>query len=92
MDFLRFNFFCYLSTLIAFAVIVCGDIESNLLPGSDMRVHVLYPNILGRRANLNELAVTGSDCEFWFTLSVKYLIVTTSQSSVSLLLVVPDRG
>ena len=34
---------------------------SNPGPGSDRRVQVLYSNILGRRANSNELAVTGSD-------------------------------
>ena len=39
-------------------LIVCGDIESN--PGSDGRVRVLYSNIRGLHANLDELAVAGS--------------------------------
>ena len=42
-------------------LIVCGDIESNPGPGSDKRVRVLYSNIRGLRANLDELAVAGSD-------------------------------
>ena len=46
--------------LVAFAV-DCGDIESNLGAGSDRRVRVLYSNIRGLHANLDQLAVDGSD-------------------------------
>ena len=42
-------------------LIVCGDVESNPGPGSDNRVWVLYYNIRGLHANLDELAVAGSD-------------------------------
>ena len=41
-------------------MIVCGAIESNPGPGSE-RVRVLYSNIRGLHANLDELAVAGSD-------------------------------
>ena len=42
-------------------LIVCGDIESNPVPGSDPKVLVLCSNIRGLHANLDELAATGSD-------------------------------
>ena len=42
-------------------MIDCGDIESNRGPGTDSRVRVLYSNIRGLHANLNELAVAGLD-------------------------------
>ena len=42
-------------------LIVCSDIESNPGPGSDRRVRILYSNIRGLQANLDELAVAGSD-------------------------------
>ena len=40
---------------------VCGDVESNLGPGSDKTVYVCYSNICGLHANLDKLAVAGSD-------------------------------
>ena len=40
-------------------LIVCGDVESN--PGSDWRIQLLNSDICGLRANLDELAVAGSD-------------------------------
>ena len=42
-------------------LIVCGDVETNPGPGSDNRVRVLYSNIRGLHANLDVLAVAGSD-------------------------------
>ena len=39
---------------------VSGEIESNPGPGSDWRVRVLYSNIRGLHANLDELEVAGS--------------------------------
>ena len=57
MDFLKIHFF-YLSYWL---LIVCCDIESNLCPGFDRRVQVLYFNIYDLCANLDELAVAGSD-------------------------------
>ena len=47
---------------VAFAV-DCGAVESNPSPGSDKRVRVLYSNNRGLYANLDELAVAGSDCD-----------------------------
>ena len=40
---------------------VCGDVDLNPGPGPDKRVRVLYSNIRGLLANLDELAVAGSD-------------------------------
>ena len=47
--------------MVPFVVIVCGFIESNPGPGTDRRVRVLYSNIRGIHANLDELAGSGSD-------------------------------
>ena len=47
--------------LVAFAVECFGDVESNPGPGSDKRGCVLYSNIRGLHANLDELAVAGLD-------------------------------
>ena len=61
MDFLKINFFFYLSYWLRLLLIVCFDIESNPGPGTDRRVRVLYSNIRALHANVNELAVVGSD-------------------------------
>ena len=42
-------------------LIACGDIKSNLGPGSVTRIPVLYSNIRSLHANLDKLAVAGSD-------------------------------
>ena len=42
-------------------LIVWGDVMSNPDPGSDKRVRVPYSNIRGFHANLDDLAVAGSD-------------------------------
>ena len=72
-------------------LIVCGDIESNPGPGSERRVRFLHSNIRGLHANLEELAVAGSD----------YVLVRAEStvsdrrhllSYVSLALVSPNRG
>ena len=55
------NFFFYLSYWLCLLLIVFGDIESNPGPGSDRRVRVMYSNIRGLHANLDELAMAGSD-------------------------------
>ena len=60
MDFHKINFFFYLSYRLRLLLIVCGDVESNQRLGSDKRVRVLYSNIRGLPANLDELAVAGS--------------------------------
>ena len=52
---------------------MCGDIESNPGPGSDSRVRVLYSNICGLHANLDELTVAGSD----------YYVLVCAESQVS---------
>ena len=72
MDFLRINFFFYLSYWLCL-LIVCGDIVSNPGPGSDRRVRVLYSNIHGLHANLDELAVARSD----------YDVLVCAQSKIS---------
>ena len=54
-------YFFYLSYWLRLVLIVCTDVESNLGPGSDKRVRVLYSNIRGLHASLDELAVAGSD-------------------------------
>ena len=61
MDFLKINFFFYLSYWLRLLLIVCGDIESNPAPGSDRKVQVLYSNICDLQAYWDELAVAGSD-------------------------------
>ena len=61
MDFLKIEFLFYVSYRLRLLLIVCGDIESNLCPGSYRRVRVHYSNIRGLHANLDELAVAGSD-------------------------------
>ena len=58
--FFKINFFFYLSYRLRLLLIVCFDVESNSGPGSDRRVRVLYSNIRGLHANLDELAVAGS--------------------------------
>ena len=56
------NVFLLLSFLLfCLLLIVCGDVESNPGPGSDKRVRVLYSNIRGLRADLDEFSVAGSD-------------------------------
>ena len=59
--FLEINLFFYLSYWLCLLMIVCDDIDSNPGPGSNRRVQVLYSNISGLHANLDELAVAGSD-------------------------------
>ena len=63
MDFLKINLLFYISYWLRLLLIVCGDIESNSGLGSDRTVRVLYSNIRGFHDNLDELAVTGSDCD-----------------------------
>ena len=58
-DFLKINILFYLSNWLRLLSIVCDDIESNPCPGSD-GVRVLYSNIRGLHANMDELAVAGS--------------------------------
>ena len=58
--FLKIDFF-YFSYWLSLLLAVCNDIESNPGPGSDRSVLILYSNIHGHYANLDELAVAGSD-------------------------------
>ena len=73
MDFLKINSRFYLSYWLRLLLIVCGDLESNPGPCSDMRVRVLYSNIRGLHVNLDELAVAGSD----------YNVLVCAESKVS---------
>ena len=61
MGILKIYVFIYLSYWLHLLLSVCGDVESNPGPGSDKRVRVLYSNIRGLHANLDELAVAGLD-------------------------------
>ena len=45
---------CVLSKFML--LIVCGDVESNPGPGSDIGVRVFYSNIRGLHANLDEFS------------------------------------
>ena len=47
--------------MLRILLIVCGDIELNPGISSDIRVRVLYSNVRGLHAKLDELAVAGSD-------------------------------
>ena len=73
-------------------LIVCGDVESNLGPGSDERVCVLYSNILGLHANFAGWLWRDQIMMFWFVLSLQSLIAAISQSCISVALVSPNRG
>ena len=74
-------------------MIDCGDIESNPGPGSDSRVLVLFSNIPSLHANLDELAVAGSDYDVLLCAESKVSDrAAISQSCVSLGLVAPNRG
>ena len=59
--------------MVRLLLIVCGDVELNSGPGSDKKVWVLYSNIRGLHANLDELAVTGPD----------YDVLVSAESKVS---------
>ena len=61
MGIINIYYFFYLSYLLCLLLIVCGDVEPNPGPDSDKRVRVLYSNIRGLNANLDELAVAGMD-------------------------------
>ena len=87
MDFFKINLLFYHSYWLRLLLVVCGDIDSYLGPGFDSSVRVIYSNIRGLHANLDELAMAGSDyyvIMFWFVLSLKSLIAAISQSCVSL--------
>ena len=57
MDIFKTIFLFYFSYWLGLLFIVFIDVESNPDPGSDKRVRVLYSNIRGLHANLDELAV-----------------------------------
>ena len=61
MDFIIINFFFYFSYWLLLLLIVRGDKKPNPGPGSDRRVRILYYDFRGLHANLDELAVAGSD-------------------------------
>ena len=85
MNFLKIHLFFHLSYWLRLLVIVCGDIESILGPSSDRSIRVLYSNICGLHADLDELAVAGSN----YGVSV---FAAISRSSVSLALVPPTKA
>ena len=61
MGIIKINLIFYLSNLLRLTLFVSGDIKSNPGPGSDRSVRVLYSNIRGLHANLDELPVAGSE-------------------------------
>ena len=73
-------------------LVVCGDVKSNLFPGSDERVRVLYSIIHGLHPNLAGWLWLDQIMMIWFVLSLKYLIAAISQSCISVALVSPNRG
>ena len=93
MDFLKINFFVYLSSWLRLLLIVYVVIESNPGPDSVRRVRVLYSNIRILHATLEELTVAGSSydvlvCAGSRVFNRRYL----SYSSVSLVSVAPNKG
>ena len=60
MGIIKMYFFFYHSYCLRLLLFVCIDVESNSGPRFDNRVRVLYSNIRGLEANLDELAVAGS--------------------------------
>ena len=61
MGIIKIYSFFYLSYWLRLLLVVYGDVESIPGPRSDKRVRVFYSNICGLHANLDELAVAGSD-------------------------------
>ena len=61
MGIYKIHFFFYLLYWLHLRLIVCGNVKSNPGPGSDKRVRVLYSNICGLLANLDELSEAGLD-------------------------------
>ena len=61
MGITKMYIFFRLSYWLRLLLIVCGDVESDPDPGIDKRVLVLHYSILGLHANLDQLAVAGSD-------------------------------
>ena len=61
MGIFKIDSFFYLSYWLFMLLIVCSDVESNLGPGCDKRVRVLYSNIRGLHDTSDEMAVAGSD-------------------------------
>ena len=92
MHFLKIYFFFYLSYPLRLLLNVIGDIESNPGPSSDRRVRVLFSNIRGPHAHLDELAVSASDYDVLVCAESKVSDCAISQSSVSLALIAPNTG
>ena len=67
---IKINFFFYLSYWLRLLLIVCGAVESNPGQGSDKRVRVLYSNIPGRHANLDEIDMGGSDYDILICINI----------------------
>ena len=61
MGSIKIYFFLYLYYWLRLLLIVCCDVESQPGSGFDKKVRVLHSNIRGLHANLDELAVAGSD-------------------------------
>ena len=74
MGIIKLYFFFYLSYWSCLLLIVYGNFESNPGPGSDKRIRVLYSNIQGLHANLEESWLwLDRIMMFWFVMSLKSL-------------------
>ena len=92
MDFFKINFFFYHSYYFRFLLIVCGDIKSNPGSGSDRRVRVLYCNIRGLHANLDELVVAQSGYDVWVCAESKVSDRRHLSDSISLIWLPPTEA
>ena len=75
MGVIKIYCFFYLSNWLHLLFIVCGYVKSNPGPGSDRRVRVLYSNIRGLHAYLDELAVAGSDYDVLVSAEFKHYLL-----------------
>ena len=92
MDFLKINFFFYISYWLPFLLIVCGDVESYWVQvltsvfRSSIPTFVVFMPIWESWLWLDLIMM------FWFVLSLKSLIAAVSQSSLFLVLVAPTEA
>jgi len=56
-----FDVFSFYTLTLEWLLLVCGDVESNPRPARPSDVRILYANIRGLAANLDELTVTSVD-------------------------------
>ena len=92
MGIFKIYFFFHFSYWLHLLLIVCGDVESIPGPCSDKRVRVLYSNIRGIHANLDELAVAQSDYDVLVCAESKVFEPPSLRATYPIALVAPSRG